>query len=940
MKKFILFCIAAVLTSCAGKNNYESVRERVSLSGEWETTLGACNLPGTTDENRLGSGEHPKNVTHQLTRTHPFYGKVIYEKDITIPKSWEGKRMVLFMERTKPSTLWVDGDSIGSFGHIYAPHIYQLPDLAEGKHTIKIRIDNSEHSVPKEIQGSHAWTDGTQTNWNGILGDFHIEAMPQTYIKDIQVYPSVKEKKALVAIRVNSSSQQHGTIRIKSESWNSPRTHTVPAIKKKVQLDKGDNRIEIQLEMGDGMQTWSEFHPALYKLSASLDTKDGEDNQTTQFGMRDFSTQDTQFTINGFKTFLRGKHDACVFPLTGYAPMDVESWRKVFQIAKSYGINYYRCHSYTPPKAAFEAADIEGIYFQPELPLWGRISAKNFRLNEFLLNEANMTLDFLGNHPSFTMFGLGNELGGDVGIMRDWLENFRNHDNRHLYSFGSNNFLGWKGPQDGEDFFTTCRVGNGEGYTTHVRTSFAFVDAEKGGILNNTRPNTKANYAGAIAKCPRPVIGHETGQFQIYPDYKEIEKYTGVLYPYNLEIFRDRLKENGLQDQADDFHKASGRFAIQCYKADIEYALRTPGMGGFQMLDLQDFPGQGSALVGILDAFMDSKGLVSADEFKGFCGPVVPLALMDNYCHSTTQELCIDIAVSNYEEKEWTSPLQWELKGEAPSAFSLKGEIDVAVRQGAVTKVGEIKASLAEIKEPAQLTLTLTTGENTNSYNLWIYPENAPESEDGLHICEQLDDNAQKILEQGGKVLLIPNHKDVEKQSIGGLFTPDYWNYAMFKTISENAKKEVSPGSLSLLMDEKHPLFSRFPTECHSNWQWWSIVRNARPLILDNTPHHYKPLIQVIDNVERNHKLGFLFEFSVLGGKVLVCMSNLDAVQDTPEGCQFRNAILAYMKSGHFNPKEKISPAQLQSLFTTDVKEQGIKGVQNLSDYDVAPNKP
>ena len=522
MKKLFITCLAAGLTisSCTG----DSERERISLSGEWETTLGACNLPGTTDENRLGSGEHPKNVTHQLTRTHPFYGKVIYEKDITIPKSWEGKRMVLFMERTKPSTLWVDGDSIGSFGHIYAPHIYQLPDLAEGKHTIKIRIDNSEHSVPKEIQGSHAWTDGTQTNWNGILGDFHIEAMPQTYIKDIQVYPSVKEKKALVAIRVNSSSQQHGTIRIKSESWNSPRTHTVPAIKEKVQLDKGDNRIEIQLEMGDGMQTWSEFHPALYKLSASLDTKDGEDNQTTQFGMREFSTQGTQFTINGFKTFLRGKHDACVFPLTGYAPMDVESWRKVFQIAKSYGINYYRCHSYTPPKAAFEAADIEGIYFQPELPLWGSISAKNIRLNEFLLNEANMTLDFLGNHPSFTMFGLGNELGGDVGIMRDWLENFRKHDNRHLYSFGSNNFLGWQGPQEGEDYFTTCRVGWGEGYTSHVRSSFAFVDAEKGGILNNTRPNTRANYSGAIAKCPRPVIGHETGQFQIYPDYKEIEK--------------------------------------------------------------------------------------------------------------------------------------------------------------------------------------------------------------------------------------------------------------------------------------------------------------------------------------------------------------------------------------------------------------------------------
>lgn len=940
MKKLLFICLISSLAACTKESSYESIRQRIDLSGEWESSLGKCKLPGSTDENKLGSGEHRKDVTHQLTRTHPFSGKVVYEKEITIPAKWNGKRKVLFMERTKPSTLWIDGDSIGSYGHIYAPHEYLLPELTEGKHTIKIRIDNSEHSVPKEIQGSHAWTDGTQTNWNGILGDFHIEAMPHTFIKNVQVYPSVKDKKAVVAISINSTSKQKGSIRLVCESWNSREQHTLPALKKDVELDKGENRIEMAIEMGEKMLTWSEFHPALYRLNASLDTKDGEDNQIVQFGMRDFSTEGTQFTINGFKTFLRGKHDACVFPLTGYAPMDIESWRKVFRIAKYYGINYYRCHSYTPPKAALEAADIEGIYFQAELPLWGRISANNNRLNEFLLNEARMTLDFLGNHPSFTMFGLGNELSGDVSIMRSWIESFRQQDNRHLYSFGSNNFLGWQGPQEGEDYFTTCRVGWGEGYTSHVRSSFAFVDAEKGGILNNTRPNTRANYAEAIAKCPHPVIGHETGQFQIYPDYKEIEKYTGVLYPYNLEIFRDRLKKNGLQDQEKEFHKASGRFAIECYKGDIEYALRTPGLGGFQMLDLQDFPGQGSALVGILDAFMDSKGLISADEFRGFCAPVVPLALMDSYCLNTAQDLSIDVAISNFEEKDWTRPLHWRLEEEDSTGFSVQGEIKVNVAQGTVTQVGNIKTSLDNIKKPTQLRLTLSTGSYKNRYSLWTYPDSKPETEEGIRVCRQLDHNAIRLLEQGEKILYIPNHKDVEKQSISGLFTPDYWNYAMFKSISENAGKEVSPGSLSLLMNEKHPLFRLFPTECHSNWQWWSIVRNARPLILDNTPHHYKPLIQVIDNVERNHKLGLLFEFSVLGGKVLVCMSNLDAVQDTPEGRQFRNAILAYMKSGHFSPKEKISPAQLQSLFTTDVKEQGIKGVQNLSDYDVAPNKP
>lgn len=838
-----------------------------------------------------------------------------YEKEVEIPSQMEGKRLTLFIERTKPSTLWIDGDSIGTQGHIYAPHRYTLPALAAGKHHIKIRVDNSATSVPAEIQSSHAWTDGTQTNWNGILGAFYIEATPHTYLQQIQVYPSVKEKKARIHASIHSASRQSGTLTLSAKTWNTPQEYRLPDTESPIELNKGENEIELELDLSDRMQTWSEFHPALYALNVTLSTAESKDNLTADFGMRDFATEGTRFTINGFRTFLRGKHDACVFPLTGYAPMDVESWRKVFKTAKSYGINYYRCHSYTPPRAAFTAADIEGIYFQAELPLWGTLSPGNHRLNDFLLNEAYMTLDYLGNHPSFTMLALGNELGGDIDLMRSWLEGFRKHDRRHLYSFGSNNFLGWNGALDGEDYLTTCRVGGGEGYTTHVRSSFAYVDAEKGGLLNNTRPNTRADYAAAIAKSPRPVISHETGQFQIYPDYRETTKYTGVLHPYNLEIFRERLNKNGLQDQIEAFHQATGRFAVECYKADIEYGLRTDGLGGFQMLDLQDFPGQGSALVGILDAFMESKDIVSPETFRGFCAPVVPLALMDTYCYGNQEELHIGLAVSNYEERPWTDTLRWRLESQS------EGVEFARVGQGAVAQVGELKSSLAGISRPARLRLTLTTGDYHNYYNLWVYPDRAPESDEGIFLCRSLDGEARKRLAQGGKILLVPDHRTIEAQSVGGLFTPDYWNYAMFKSISENAGREVSPGTLSLLMDKRHPLFRQFPTECHSDWQWWSIVRHARPLILDTTRHEYKPLIQVVDNVDRNHKLGLLFEFAVDNGKVLVCMSDLDAIQDTPEGKQFRNAILSYMKSAEFSPAERLTSRQLHQLLTAHAEQ-------------------
>lgn len=936
MKNRILLTAALCMSMMAQitAQGYTSLREQIQLAGEWESSLGTCRLPGTTDENRLSERNRDTLVTYQLTRLYPYSGKVIYTREINIPESFRGKKLFLMMERTKPSTVWVDGDSIGSYGHLYAPHRYELPALAVGKHQLKIRIDNSPASVPKEIQGSHAWTDATQTNWNGILGEFYIEAVPVSYIQSVQVYPEVDKKQALVIVEVDADKDGKAILDVDGYAWNTSETHTLSPQQLAVRLKKGRNRIELPVNMGDKPLLWSEFHPALYKLNITLRAGKNRDSRMVDFGMRKFEVEGTQFVINGYKTFLRGKHDACVFPLTGYGPMDVASWQRVFRVAKQYGINHYRCHSFTPPRAALEAADIEGIYYQIELPLWGYIKRENTVLNDFLKREGDMLLEHFGNHPSFMMLGLGNELDAEIDVVREWLDDFRNQDNRHLYCFGSNNNLGWKGPQDGEDFFVTCRVGGGDGYTTHVRTSFAYVDAEKGGILNNTRPATDKDYSGAIAHCPRPVVGHENCQFQIYPDYGQIEKYTGVLHPYNLEIFRDRLKENHLSSQAKTFHQATGHFSIECYKADMEYAFRTPGFGGFQLLDLQDYPGQGSALVGILDAFMDSKGIVAPETFYGFCAPLVPLALMKDHCWLNTQPLHIDVALSNYVEGDWNEPVRWSLVSDN-GVWKRDGVLMASIAQGKVGKAGSIDLSLSGLKEAQRLTLTLTTGKYRNYYHLWVYPDETAESEGSVHVASFLNDDLRTRLESGASVLLIPDHDSIVAQSVGGMFTPDYWNYSMFKTISENAGKEVSPGTLSILTDPGHPLLKYFPTECHSDWQWWSITRNSRPMILNATRGEYRPLIQVVDNIERNHKLGLVFEFAVGKGKLLVCMIDLQAIAGTPEGNQFRTSLLRYMKSDAFHPTEQLAWKELDALFHTDINQRQIIGVKNESDYTV-----
>jgi len=534
------------------------------------------------------------------------------------------------------------------------------------------------------------------------------------------------------------------------------------------------------------------------------------------------------------------------------------------------------------------------------------------------------------------MFALGNELSGDQEAMNDFLKHFRTVDSRPLMAYGSNNYLGYRGQAQGEDYFAGCRIGpdTDTTYSTHIRASFSFADAYDGGYINGRYPSSSLNYSGALSRCSVPAISTEVGQYQIYPDYSEIKKYTGVLKPWNFLVFRKRLEENNLSDQAYDFFRASGALSVICYRADIEMAMRTPGFGGFHLLDLQDFPGQGTALIGILDAFMDSKGLITPEEFGHFCNKVVPLFITEKFCWTSNEKLKGKIQVANYSGEKMRSQLvTWSLVNSDDELIT-HGESRADLEQGRLSDITDLETALSDINGPEKITLMIRlegTGYE-NSYPLWIYPPlvdiSTPE---GITISEKIDQGTLDCLAKGGKVLLFPDHNEIQDQSVGGLFIPDYWNYRMFKGISESNRKPVSPGTMGILTDPDHPVFENFPTEFHSNWQWWSIVKKSRPFILDGTSKDYRPVVQVVDNIERNHKLGLIFEFAAGGGKLLVCMSDLKAILDKPEARQLYGSILKYMASGKFNPSQSLTSDELKELFSSSVKGKKISGVKNIS---------
>lgn len=845
MKKLTLLVLTMLCLNVLADNQ----PQRIDLSGTWQFALDrqklvhpdyilteSVQLPGTTDTNKKGDFVGKTDETTHLSRIWTYKGRAWYKRSVEIPESWKGQPVYLTLERTKPTEIYVDAKLVGSSNDISTPQIFELSKfLTPGSHQLAIMVDNGS-GVPEQLYASsHAYTEDTQTNWNGIIGEISL-----------------------------STAKKSKTIS-------------------------------------------SDIHP----------------------NFRNFHIEGQHFYANGHKIFLRGKHDACVWPLTGHVAMDVESWKEYLGECDAYGLNHVRFHSWCPPEAAFVAADELGIILQPELPFWGDFNAKDSVLMQFLHKEGENILRQYGHHPSFRMFALGNELWGSIDKMAEFIEDFRKIAPDKVFTFGSNYYLGYQGVKKGMDYFTTCRVG-GEGwgnYGTHTRGSFSFADAADGGMINHFYPNTKMNFKEGCSLANVPIISHETAQFQTYPDYDEIKKYTGVLYPYNMEVFRSRLEKAGMLDQAKDFHQASGLWSLQLYKQDIEMDLRTPNMAGFQLLDLQDYPGQGSAYVGILDAFMDPKGLCTVREWREWCAPIVPLMNADKYCFTNDEDFEADIKIANYSgESLEGKTLSWRLGDK-------EGKMTLPDGEGLID-VGEIDVDLDDYKQATQLQLVLGIDgtEYHNTYDIWVYPakDKLKKLQKKVIVTNELTEQIIRQLEKGKNVLLMP---DSTKLCVGGLFQTDYWNYRMFKTISENNKKSVSPGTLGILTDPKHPIFRSFPTQMHTNWQWFPVIKASHPFMLDNTAANYRPIIQVIDNIERNHKLGLVFEFAIGKGKLLVCMADLEKASDYPEGRAFYQSMLEYMISKDFAPKTNISIDDFQKLMTTDVVEGKIGELNNISPY-------
>ena len=851
---------------------------KIDLSGQWQVKLDAekqetmpqaypetMMLPGTTSAAGLGM-PNPAKETGCLTDAYRFEGAAWFMRTFTAG-NWTGEQTMLTLERTRKTTVYLDGRPIGHQESLCTPHRYFLPPVHAGEHTLVIRVDNTDYPT----RGGHLTSPDTQSNWNGITGEISL-TVAHTLLTDLTVRPDLRR----------------GCLRVHGHIIGAP--DGVAGIVLPGQMEhllpyrRGVLDGECPLKGNEAF--WDEAHPEIHTISIDLD---GDVYETT-FGLRDVRTLGRRLLINGRETFLRGKVDNLLYPKTGYTPTDVASWMTILGIAKEYGINHYRYHTACPPDAAFTAADLLGVYMAPELPFWGTVAEEgeegyDERERDLLFQEGFRILREYGHHPSFLWLSLGNELWGSKDVLNRMMRAYREADDTKLYSSGANNYQFVPDVLDEENVFVGVRLGR----ERLIRGSYAMCDAPQG-IVQTTAPESVSNYDASIvpetlgqsgeagkvqiqygtgvkevdaqsadALIPDvPVISHEVGQYVFYPDFSEIPHYTGPLKPRNIEAMRENLERAGLYGEHEAFFRQTGHLAVDCYKREIETLLRSREVSGFQLLDLQDYTGQGTALVGVLNAMMENKGLISAEEWREFCAGTVVLGEFASFTGVMGEDIRFDVQISECDPEKQHTCIRCTLMDGERELYAC--DVTPGARQGRLTDAVSVTFPAECYRDAMQeritgLTVVLTLEDGTrNHYPIWLIPPiDIRITREGIEKDGRMVAFVSAEEKADGAAIVVPSAEG----QLPAEYCTDFWCYPMFRSISESMGKPVPVGTMGLSIDTASPLLKRFAQEDYTTPAWYAILQTAH---VQRLPADVHPAVQMIDNTERCARLGILYQ--------------------------------------------------------------------------------
>ena len=712
-----------------------------------------------------------------------------------------------------------------------------------------------------------------------------------------------RSRTADVHLTLSSSVPWKGTIRLSCDAFRED------AERQDCQAGPGETQIVFRdLPLRDDAPRWDEEEGNLHRITAR---GDGLEEKSAFFGIRTFGDDGRGcLALNGRRIFLRSEANCCVFPETGHPPMTAEEWKGILSTYRAYGVNCMRFHSHIPPEAAFTAADELGMMMQPELSHWNPRNAleteESFR---YYRTELAETVKWLANHPSFVMLTFGNELcTGAEGRrrMNEMLRLAKSLDGTRLYANASNGQYGLEGCDAESDFYASQSY-----YGFMIRAT----SVEMKGYLNEGEPTADHDYDASLAEIrktySKPVFTFEVGQYEVLPDFREIGDFRGVTRPDNLEIIRERVAGRGLSDRWEQYCEATGELSLLCYREEIEAALRTEGLSGISLLGLQDFPGQGTALVGMLNSHLQPKpcDFARPERFRAFFTSVLPLALLPARTWTCGEEIRMSLRLANYGKTVLRGSVRWTLAGKDGILESGETEtgdwpVGLSARHPAA-----FRAPLLD--RPEKLELTLSLGEYVNRYALWVYPDVRPACPPEILEARGLNREVLETLRGGGTVFLSPDATpETLPRSIRTQFSTDFWSVGTFP------KQE---GGMGQLIDADHPLFRNFPTGKHTDWQWHRMA-SQRAFILPEMPKNFRAIVTEMDSYAYLRPMAQLAEFRCGSGRLLLSSMNLHRLQAYPECRALLDAVYRYMTSDDFRPEAELSETALKEIVACEAE--------------------
>lgn len=923
----------------------KTCRQTISLNGKWHFALDPdkkyipqdsnrseladfITIPGSWEEQGFGgpSKHHPIGT---WKKDREYVGAAWYSKDVFIPEEMKDQMIILTISGVRWITkLYINNECIGEDESLISDHAFDATEKIRFGQPNKIDIYvNNEMKYP--LQESHIHSYHTATNWGGITGGVCLEAIPRTHIETVRYSSNLDDQVVEFEIDYKHSHQsqgnhlsigiydQKGSLKQTSMEW----------------IDHKSNRMKVLVPFWEDILFWDDYQPNLYKVKACiLDSDTAIDQYELTLGIRSIKTEEKHILINHRPKFFRGYVDCCIFPQTGYPSWDKEHYRKQFLTVKEYGFNHVRLHGWTPPKPFWEAADEEGMFVQTELPHWSflyknRDEEPNQEVHEFLTKELMRVIARLNEHPSFVFLSLGNELISHEGheALNKLVQLCRRVDSTRLYT--DNTGFGHLPAHDREGDYYIPTLNHHPPITTDYAGT----------------PNTYEDYQMITSQSSKPIIGHEHGQFTMYVRPQEEEKYKGILRPHWLKTTMETLESKHLLNRVDDYIEASGKLQARAYKENIERARRTDGLAGVQLLDIRDFPGQGHATTGVLDAFWDSKGTITPEEFRAFNDETVLLMRSFTRTLYAGEKLQVTIDLSNFSSKTISNGmLKWEVAGDQ-TVFNT-GSISISeAATGGVSTLGVIT-----VQTPAGKSQTLTlrvrfiSGDQVikNEWEFWTYQrpilhqkasriwtdvqelrtsiygarftgkigmEGFSYKEDKdmeLAISDHLSPELLQFLLDGGKAWILAK-EDNQFDEVKTRFLPIFWNYIWFPS---------QVGTTMGMIIHDHPVFKDYPHDGISNWNWFHLVDRASAINLD-TVSQITPIVEVIDNHNRGKHLSYCFETKVGEGNLYVSSFNIIPNLKRPEVESLLHQTIHYLISEKFCPNAKVSVGELLGLF-------------------------